>query len=274
MQRQQMNQLPGVLQTPIKYFCVHCDPSPSNYWFSYNTVEKVHAHWLSNHTELPVAKPFQFYAVELVECAYCKCSGIFNYVKIHHKKNHENLPFTVQRQQNAHQCVMCLYRGPDVLNHFQQMHTAFASSDEIVFNPICFTPEFLVEMMENNIHQRFQCGHYQCGATFETDHEANWHCCEEHGNLKNLRVVQQNSATNRILHVICNICGGEIEHADLVNHMLMESRVLGHGIEQLYSNYMKSKIVYANGFVAFKQNVTGSMYDDSKEIVQLFQNGQ
>lgn len=254
-----------------KFFCAHCDPSPYNFWFSYNSVEKVHAHWLSNHTELPEAKKFQFYAIESVECVHCKFSGIFSYVKMHHKKTHGNLPLVVQRHRNAQQCAMCLYRGPDVGNHFQQQHTAYASSDAIVFNPICFTPEFLVEMLQNDIHQRFQCGH--CGATFESDHETKWHCCEKHGNLKDCQVVQQANVRNGIIHVVCSICGAEIQPANLLNHMLTESQALGHGIEELYSNYMKSKMVFTNGLVVFKANVVCSVYDDSKQIVQLFQSG-
>lgn len=254
-----------------KYFCTYCDPSPINFWHSYNTVEKVHAHWLSNHTELPVAKPFQFYAIELLACAYCKCSGTFKYIKTHHQKNHENMPFIVMRQRNAEQCAMCLYHGPDLINHFQRTHTAFASSDDIVFNPICFTPEFLAEMLQNNIHQRFQCGH--CGDTFETDHETRWHCCEKHGNLKHWQVVQQQSVPNYILHVICSICGAEIQSNDLLNHMVTESQASGHGIDQLYIDYMKLKVVFANGLTVFKQNVACSAYDDSNQIVQLFQNG-
>lgn len=188
-------------QPSPKYFCVHCDPSPFNYWFAHDSVEKVHAHWLSNHTELPVAKPFQFYAVELVECVYCKFSGIFNYVKGHHKNNHGDQPFVVQRQHNTQKqlCAMCLYTGPDLANHFQQMHTAFASSDAVVFNSIRFAPEFLAEMLAIDVHQRFQCGH--CGAAFETDHEAKWHCGEQHGNLKDWQVVQLPDVSNGILHV-------------------------------------------------------------------------
>lgn len=269
------HRLGQLLETPQslpKYFCVHCDPSPNNLWHSYNAVEKVHAHWLSNHTELPVAKPFQFHAIELVECAYCKCSGIFNYIKIHHKKNHEKLPFIVMRQRNAEQCAMCLYRGPDLVNHFQQMHTAFASSDGIIFNPICFTPEFLAEVLQNNFHSRFQCGH--CGATFETDHETRWHCCNKHGNLKDWPVAKQANVPNQILHVVCSICRAEIQSADLLNHLLAESQALGHGIDQLYVNYMKLKVVFANGLTVSKQNLAYSAYDDSKQIVQRFQNGR
>lgn len=181
------------------------------------------------------------------------------------------MPFVVQRQGNAQQCAMCLYCGPDLANHFQQLHTPYASSDAVVFNPICFTPEFLVEMLQNDVHQRFQCGH--CRATFETDHETKWHCGERHGNLKNCQVVQQAISPNSIMYVVCSICGAEIQSADLLNHMLTESQALGHGIDELYSNYMKAKMVFTNGFVVFKANVACSVYDDSQQIVQLFQNG-
>lgn len=254
-------------QLPL-YFCVHCDQWPSNLWYSYDTIEKVHAHWLSNHTELPVAKPFQFYAIERLGCAYCpNRHGLFNYVKLHHQKTHENMPFIMVRHRDPGQCAMCLYRGHDLVNHFQQMHTEFVSSDGNVFNPTCFTPEFLAELLQNDVHRRFQCGH--CGGTFETEHETKWHSFEKHGNMKDWRVVQQINDSNRILYVVCGICHGQIQPADLLNHMMMESQA-----NSIFADYLKVKVVFANGLTVFKQNLTCTAYDDSKQFMQRLQNGR
>lgn len=253
-----------------KYFCVYCDPSPYTYWHSYDAVEKVHAHWLSNHTEWPVAKPFRFYAMELLGCAHCGHVGLFNYLKTHHEKNHKNMPFVVsRRQQNREQCALCLYRGPDLINHFQQIHTELLLSlQSTVFNPICFTSEFLAEMLQNNTHRRFQCGH--CGDVFETEHETKWHSFEKHGHLNDEQVVQEAGVPNRILYMVCSICGGAFPSADLYNHILTESQALTHGFKQVYANYLKVKVVFANGLTVFKQNLACTSYDDSKQLVDQF----
>lgn len=51
----QLVQLHAMPVSPMpKYFCAHCDPSPNSYWFSYSSVEKVHAN--SSH---PFAKKFK-----------------------------------------------------------------------------------------------------------------------------------------------------------------------------------------------------------------------
>lgn len=274
MQHQSVHLVKSSPSSP-KYFCVHCDPSPSCYWYSYDAIEKVHAHWLSNHTDLPEALPFQFYAVESVVCAHCpdRC-GLFKFIKTHHKKTHEDegLPFIAVRKQMREQCAMCHYRGIDLFSHFQESHTTFASSDQIVFNPICFTTEFLNEMLQTNCHRLFQCGH--CGATFQSEHETKWHCSEKHANLKDWQVIQQNCAPNRILYVICSVCHCKIQSSDLLNHMLEESQAFAHTFDQFYANYLKVKVVFANGLTVFMQNLTCSPYDHTKQILQLFQHGQ
>lgn len=260
--------LPGP-SSSVLYFCVHCDPSPINSWFAYDTIEKLHAHWLSNHTEFPVAKPFQFYAIEAVGCGYCPNRyGTFNFIKVHHKTTHETRPFILVRHRDPELCALCLYRGDDLVQHFQQMHTAFVSSDEIAFHPVCFTPEFLVEMLQKNVHRRFQCG--RCGATFETEHEAKWHSVEKHGHSKDWStVVQQTNAGNRILHVICGKCRGQFQPNDLLPHLMVESQP-----HSIFTDLMKVKVVFANGLTVVKQNLTCTTYDDTKQIMQLFPNGQ
>lgn len=249
-----------------KYFCVHCHSSNNLNCYIFETIENVYGHWLSNHTELPVALPFQFYAVEMIACYYCNFMCYYNQLGKHHQNHHSNVPFVRVRTENRQECAQCLYSGDDIVCHYQQMH---ASNDcANIFNPICFTKELLSEIFTIDIHKKRRCNY--CNDTFETDHEIKMHSFLKHPDL-DVSIVQWNDVQpNEISYLICGLCNREIQPAHFLNHIETESERLGASSERFIS-YMKTKVIFGNGFVAHKQNLICSPYDDSEQIQGIIQ---
>lgn len=263
-----------VYRLPVrKYFCVHCYSANNLDFFSSESIENVYGHWLSNHTELPVALPFQFYAVDLVGCSYCRFSGYYGKVNVHHQERHPDEPFVCVRAENRQQCAMCHYSGADILSHFEQSHGQNYQTS--IFNPNCFTQELLANLFMIDIHKKRRCNY--CGDSFETDHEVKMHSFVAHANLNASFVESNDEQPNEISYLICALCDGKFAPAGFLNHIDGESKIWaqrfsGQSVE-LYRSYMKTKVVFANGLVAFKQNLVFSPYDDSKQIQEMIQRG-
>lgn len=262
-----------------RYFCAHCHESDD--WFlvfSFETIDDVYGHWLSNHTELPKAKPFLFYVVELVGCYYCHYSGLYDRLRKHHADKHPDDQFVVARKMNREQCAFCYYIGPDLANHVQQTHKQVLKAD--IFNPVCFLQENLRQYLAIDIHRKRQCGY--CGETFETDHECQQHQFYEHlGKTKSIYEWRA-KAPYEIAYIRCGRCNSEIEPQHYYKHVEIDRAVFLSSNKsqsatyqdkderkyaeyfQLYQDYLKTKVIFANGMICFKQNLIFSEYDDTQ----------
>lgn len=266
-----------------KYLCVHCrDESTQFLCYSFETLDDVYGHWLSNHTELPVAKQFLFYYAEFVGCHYCGFSGFYGRLRKHHANNHPNNAMIVTRQIEREQCAFCHHTGHNMPLHFVQTHRLVLEAG--VFNPVCFTRNTLAELLAIDIHRKRLCGH--CGATFETNHEANEHHYNIHSDKQKSVIEVNDVRPNQISYLICGLCGNPTRPEDYYAHVEMDQAIFSFQPTQfsvdprepnpavsyynkLYKDYLKTKVVFGNRLVVFKQNLIDSEYDDSQQFADL-----
>lgn len=267
-----------------KYFCVYCSNEYLSPFYSFETVETVYGHWLSNHTEVPNALPFQFFAVDLVGCLYCPFNGLSGRLRIHHGKKHAGQPFAMARASNRQQCALCPFGSSNLVEHFQEKHEFDLKVN--LCNPVCYAPETLAELLSIDIRQKRQCGH--CAAVFETDHEAEIHHYTMHPDRSDL-VIKWNGMENPnpISHMICTMCNQKPESNDLCEHMeqdftwfelsnygnyLYDGDSSGGSNEaskvyfKLLDIFLRTKVVFNNGLVVFKQNLLFSQFDDIQQF--------
>lgn len=244
----------------------HCHSSNSYNCYAFETIENVYGHWLSNHTEFPTAKPFLFNVVVMVGCYYCNYSGYYDLLKKHHANNHANAPFVVVRQKNRQECAMCYYSGANIVNHFQQIHENDLQAG--IYNPVCYSQEMLANILAIDIHKKHRCCY--CGDIFETEHEIKMHSFEKHPTQNESFVYGNDLQPNDISHIICGLCDTRIEPADYLAHVRVEIGILREH-RQIFANFLKTKMVFGNGLVAFKQNLIQSPYDDSSRVQALIQ---
>lgn len=262
-----------------KYFCLHCrDESMQFLCYSFETLDNVYGHWLANHTELPEAKPFLFYVVDFVGCHYCAYSGLFGRLCKHHANHHPNEPMAVATQSNHQQCALCFHSGPDLGDHFMQTHALVLRAD--IFNPICFTRDTLAELLTIDIHRKRLCQH--CGATFETDHEAKEHHYDMHSDEIKSVIEANDVKPNQVAYLICGLCDETVRPEDYFSHIEMDQSLFMNSsvgsfrgdpstvyYRKLYKDYLRTKVVFGNRLVVFKQNLISSEYDDSQQFTEL-----
>lgn len=271
-----------------KYFCVHCRDLQEfqQYCYSFDSVDMVYGHWLSNHTDLPQALPFQFYAVDLVGCVHCRFIGLFGRLRDHHDAKHPNQPFATARAANRNECALCPFGGPSLIKHFQENHVFLLEVN--LFNPVCFTPDTLTELLAIDIRDKQICGH--CNVIFETIHEADIHHYKMHPDV-NLSMVKWNvAAPHHISFLICAICKSRLEPHQFNKHIEQEMATFNlslygnHSYKadpnsqandfaqtyfKLLGIFMRTKVVFGNGLVAFKQNLLFSRYDDILQFEEV-----
>lgn len=261
-----------------RFFCAHCHDSDD--WFlvfSFETIDDVYGHWLSNHTELPKAKQFLYYAIELVGCYYCHYSGLYDRLRKHHSNNHPDDVFVATRKMNREQCAFCYYIGPNLANHVQQTHQQVLESR--IFNPVCYTRDSLRALLAIDIHKKQRCGY--CGDIFETEHEATQHHFYEHLGKTKLFYEWRDKDPHQISYIKCGRCDGEIEAEHYYRHVEIDQAIF-HTTKRngddnksdpdseyyaeyfrLYQDYLKTKVIFGNGLICFKQNLIFSDYDDT-----------
>lgn len=254
----------GMMQQE-NYLCVHCCSSNSSDSYAFETIESVYGHWLSNHTELPIAKPFLFYVVAMAGCYYCNYSGYYDLLKKHHGKHHANAPFVVVRRRNRQECAMCYFSEGDIMTHFQQMHDDLQTG---INNPLCYSEDMLANILAIDIHKKHRCCY--CGDIFETEHEIKIHSSEKHPTQIESFLRGNDLRPNDVSYIICGFCNARIEPAEYLTHVKVEvENVREHS--EIFANFLKTKVVFGNGLVAFKQNLILSPYDDSNQVQALIQ---
>lgn len=269
-------------QSIMKYFCVHCC-DVSNQWnlyHAFDSVEGVYDHWFANHTNLSISKPFLFYALELVGCHYCTYFGLYNRLRTHHANNHPTESLVITRQSNREQCALCFYTGSDLINHLSHTHELVMKTD--IFNPICFTRNTLAELLAIDVHRKRQCGY--CGLTFDTDSEAQQHHGFMHWDREMAIIEWSDEKPNQISYLICGTCHWPITPNDYFAHIEMDQRIFQTTVHsaydaaaqekcsaqdihyKLYQDYLKTKVVFRNGLILFKQNLIFSEFDDIQQF--------
>lgn len=255
-------------------------------------------HWLSSHTDLSMAKPFQYFVIEFVVCFYCRTIGTYDELIKHHKHSHRADPFVIVSQTDGKKCALCSYSGAGMVAHFGSMHKLVLKALSVrnirgsmlqrqLNDPI------LLELLESKVHRKHRCG--QCKAVFETELEIRDHYQKFHRSLKlnvqefydsgyhlicgccHVRVDRNlylNHVENRAFHFKCGKCTFQtadmlqlVKHdkqahsvADSLEYRCMQFR------NRLIRNYLKTQVVFGNGLVLTKHNLQHTKYDDSKQF--------
>ncbi|XP_055301600.1 uncharacterized protein LOC129568082 isoform X1 [Sitodiplosis mosellana] len=281
------------------FFCVHCLDERNPIKSFSGTVEDVTYHWSKEHST--ESKPFQFYAVALLDCFYCKKVGSYHDLIKHHKEKHADTQFIIVEQVDQTKCGMCHFKDGDLSEHFKAKHDV--NSTPKIFNPICYSEERIAEFLTINVAKKHQCD--ACNQIFETQDEIGAHF----QNFHNSRAVQSKKfVDNRITpdHLICGHCHKKVDSNRYLNHlsehtvnfrctmvsvckyesvhlsqMAFHEKIV-HDIDSLnyhcsiFPGWMKKKLfntnmVFSNGLVLKTYNLLGTTFDDSKLLDKFIQ---
>lgn len=260
------------------------DPEDLSKSFS-GTIDVVYSHWLAKHGNESVLKPFQFYAVALVNCFYCDVVGTYTDLVEHHQKVHLIEKFAIVDRIDRTKCGVCHSQDEDLIEHFDRIH-----SDLAAFNPIQYTEERIVELLTVNIYKDPQCLH--CMHIFKTQIELMEHYAIFHGGAM---FGNDSASRNQPSYLICGHCQKKVdrnrymEHfkvhvyhfrcskcsyrsVDLVELILHENNA--HGLNTLNyhckqfsgwlkNQYLNTNVVFDNGLILQNFNVAGTKYDNN-----------
>lgn len=249
------------------------------------TIDVVYSHWLAKHGNESVLKPFQFYAVALVNCFHCNIVGTYTDLVEHHQEVHLNERFAIVDRIDHTKCGVCHSQDDDLLEHFDKIH-----SDLAAFNPIQYTEERIIELLIINIYKDPQC--LRCMHIFKTQIELMEHYAVLHGGPM---AVNDSASQILPLYFICGHCQKKVdrnrymEHfkvhvyhfrcskcsyrsVDLVELILHENNA--HGLDTLNyhckqfsgwlkNQYLNTNVVFDNGLILQNYNVAGTKYDNN-----------
>lgn len=259
-------------------------------------------HWSTAHSA--ESKPFQFYAVALVNCFYCdEGNGTYNDLLQHHKERHAEALFVITDRMDPKMCGMCDFMDGDLSEHFKTKHDL--SSTPKIFNPICYSEERIAHLLTANPVKKHQCG--ECNQIFDRKDEFVAHSRNSH----NGQAVQSKEVIDTQIkadHLICNFCNKNnvdinryLEHLSehTFNFRCTMNRVCKyeslhlsqvafhekdvHDIDSLsfhcsiFPSWMKKKlfntdVVFTNGLMFKSYNLLGTSFDVT-ELVDKFIHG-
>lgn len=211
------------------------------------------------------------------------------------------MTFAIVSQNDRAQCALCPYSGIGIIAHFQTMHkfvlkTLSVRQLRCIDIPFRLNNTQLDAHLNQKLHKKQKCG--CCNAIFDTDREVR----EHHGKMhKSLKMTIKEFDNNNI-QLICNCCNIKIERHLYLNHIehcalefkchecafdtndmiaLVKHDKKAHGHNdsfgyrcmqfknRLKRDFLKTRVIFGNGLVVTRQNLSGTKYDDSKPF-QVF----
>lgn len=274
----------------LKFGCQHCEEALNSVNSCSEDIEMVYGHWLSAHTDLPKALPFQFYVTQFVACYFCGITGTFHEVLIHQKEAHPSNAPTIANHLNRDQCALCKQTA-GLEEHFEEAHRSILSDG--IRSPFCLTDAILEETLSIAIHKKVECGH--CSMEFETNEEFNYHHTTEHPSLKIIGVEKHSSSNWRYeccdllfsqdeylmhleQHSIQLNCGeceypteslAELAHHDKGAHDSTNDRCNAF-MKHLRKIHILNKAVVDNGLVMSHFALKGTKHDESAKFEEAF----
>ncbi|XP_055310904.1 uncharacterized protein LOC129573821 [Sitodiplosis mosellana] len=277
----------------MKFGCLHCLKSKEINDFYSDDIDLVYGHWLSAHTDLPKAEPFQFYVTQLVACHYCDVVGSFSEVIEHQQKVHPTNVLIIANQSNREQCALCNRVG-ELDDHFERAHKVILSKHSL--NPFRVTDDILKEVLSIGIHKKCQCGH--CKTIFDTFHELEHHNSMEHSDLV---IISNEVVDKKRVNIHCEECNVMADQEEYFKHLeehsfqfkcsecrfqtnvlveLMAHDARAHKSKVVkvrseeFTNHLKdvhskSKMIFSNGLVLSIFNLKGTKYDNSSKFAQV-----
>ncbi|XP_031638489.1 zinc finger protein 37-like [Contarinia nasturtii] len=269
----------------LLYSCYWC--YNGNQTFIGSTVEEVHDHWLSEHSEQPEEK-FRFYTEPLVKCYYCEVITTYKGMQEHFEKKHKSSNIHFVNVNVNDKCPMCDHVCDNLPEHIDTKHNAILKLD--MFNVNRFATEEIKRLLAIDVYKKQQCNH--CGEIFEREKECRFHNEKKHSEeAVSMRGVFDNeqkglisaccddfiSPLNFFNHLnehnfefLCHNCNLKFEQLetvaqhDLVIHKSHTLHIRRSSLSRTLRNmFYRTKMCYGNGLVLYKQNVRGTDYDDT-----------
>lgn len=272
------------------YGCVHCANSKISPDFYSDDIDLIYGHWLSAHTDLPKALPFQFYVTELVACHFCNVNGTFPEMIEHQTKVHSKQGLAIAKQLNRGQCALCNQIG-ELYDHFERAHKNILSKEAL--NPFRVTDGILKEVLNIDVHKRSQCGH--CETIFETLDELEHHNSTAHPDME---IISNPIAKENKVDLHCEECNLMVSQKEYFKHLeehsfqfrcseckfqtniltklmthderVHKSKLVKIRIDEFTSHlkniHSKSKMIFGNGLVLSNFNLKGTRYDKSSKF--------
>lgn len=277
----------------IKYSCVHCHDV--KHWIeSFDAPKDVYSHWLSCHTD--PTKPFQYFVIEYAACYHCNGKTIGTYYELikHHKDCHRTEPFVIVNQNDYKKCALCPYNGLGIVAHFHTMHRMVLKRLSLrnirgINTPSQLGSKVLEKRLESKVHRKLRCGN--CNIVHETERDLRDHHNKCHkANKLTIKEYYDNRSTN----LICSVCHSKVDRNLYLRHV--ENHLFNfkchrcdfttidmielvkhdntHGFSDTFEyrciqfknrlkrDYLKTLVVFGNGFVTTKLNLIGSNLDD------------
>lgn len=280
----------------FQFSCAHC-VNQSDFNNNFQTIEKVHKHWISYHNRSKSPKPFQFYVSEIVKCYYCSLYGSYNQMHKHHRKAHPLNPFGIVNQSNKKRCAICDSEWKDMIKHFNGCHKEI--NDANVFNPMCISNDKIKQLLEIDVSGKRYCNY--CTKSFELKSDLIKHYTNDH-NEKWFGLINNKTTTLNDMIVSCTKCDKNILNNDYIQHIechsfrlkcfdctvkssnlieLVTHSEMVHGkidtlndyisllSDQLKLVYFETKIYFENGLILVKHNLLATDWNDSPNFGQF-----
>lgn len=280
----------------LVFFCFYClEQNEFNGFKSVNgTLNHIYDHWLIDHFDESISKPFKFCAVPSVRCLHCNDVGMFFNMVKHHSDKHVDKSFAITNRMDPKKCGICHFKDGDLYVHFVLNHNS--KWTKTGFSPIYYSEERINELLTINIKDRHKCD--KCGEMMKTHDEIVQHFATSHTGqaIQSTKVVAERSEPE---HLICGFCRKIIgctallkhfrEHsynfpctisancpyksddiAELIYHEKFVHNVdnLSYHCEQFPSwikdRFFNTDMVFSNGLTLKLFNVLETKFDDSK----------
>ncbi|XP_055304953.1 uncharacterized protein LOC129569811 [Sitodiplosis mosellana] len=274
------------------FYCAHClnEETPID---SFNEFDDVYTHWFTHLDGFGDSKSFQFYAVALLSCFYCKEIRPYHDLVKHHQEKHADALFVITDGMNAKKCGMCHFKDGDLVEHFKQKHDL--NSTPKLFNPIYYSEERIAKLLSINVTKIYACG--KCNEIIRTPNAIAQHSLDLHnGEAVELKEIDDNHTTP--YHFICDNCHDMVDATRYIDHLSEHTfnfrctvcpyqsgdlseiafhEKIVHDFDSLsyhcmtFPVWMKKKllgtnVVYANGLVLKAYNLLETKFDNSDRL--------
>lgn len=267
---------------------MHCqDESGDDDTFG-GTIKELYNHWLTSHSNL---LPFQFYVADDLKCKRCGETGTFHALK-NHTKSHKLI---LVDKADDNKCGLCNFIEIDSFDeHFENIHNSYMELN--IFNPGRMTTDMIRELRSINIHKKIQCE--RCDGLFETEELMKNHHKQMHP--LDSEIISKKYFDNLSAYNVCDECKLDVDRNEFFRHLklhefyfkcsmcnfnchhlidIVTHDKLIHGMNSFNFHsdhlvsimrdcYLKSKIVFGNGFVLTHANIIATKYDEITEFVE------
>lgn len=271
------------------YSCYWCYQTDDDDKYIGGNVEAIHKHWQTSHTK-PTFNPFKFYVEPLGKCYYCDSISTYRGLTKHTATEHVGEPVCFVDANNHTKCLICDFTDTqsELLKHFESAHSVIL--DVLLFNPCEMKQELIEKLLDIDVYKKHQCVY--CENDYDTFAEYERHHAMKHRRLepKSIEILDSNC-----IEFFMNCCQSHVHPQEFLNHLnkhnfqftckmcKLKTDNLNEAVEHdkdkhnkenslderwimldrtLHKIFYRTKVLFGNGLVLYKQNLTGSTFDD------------